>query len=208
MQEEEQPPLSAGPLRSASSASPPVHARQQRQQRLQSLLIRMRLHILKTLLLLCFILLVTHLTVQDYYVDGLSMEPTLHTQEYILVNKAAYLFTAPARGDIIVFHYPKDPTQTYLKRIIAIPGDQISIIGRRVIVNGTLLQERYIAPADNYNLYPPIHNDKLGSGQYFVMGDDRVNSSDSRAWGPVPRQNIIGEAQLVYWPFNDIRAPE
>ncbi|GCE18365.1 signal peptidase I [Dictyobacter kobayashii] len=158
--------------------------------------------ILETITLVLLMLLVIRITLQNFHIDGHSMEPTLHDQEYILVNKAAYLLQEPERGDIIVFRYPRDPQEDYIKRIIATPGDSISIQKDKVVVDGTTLQERYINKDDPYNPYPAINQRVIGPDEYFVMGDNRGNSSDSRAWGLVPRQNIIGKAVVVYWPFN------
>jgi signal peptidase I len=145
-------------------------------------------------------LLVLHVSLQSFRIDGDSMEPTLQNQEFVLINKVAYLFQPPARGDIIVFQYPLAPQQNYIKRIIAIPGDIISVINETVIVNGVTLHENYINKADALNPYPPIIRYIVGPNEYFVMGDNRGDSSDSRDWGFVPRQNIIGKAEVVYWP--------
>jgi len=152
-----------------------------------------------TLTLLMF--LVLRFAVQNFRIDGPSMEPTLHNQEYILVDKAAYFFHAPERGDIIVFEYPLNPQVDYIKRIIAIPGDIISVVGQRVTVDGVTLNEPYINKSDPFNPFSPIVNRIVGPNEYFVMGDNRGNSSDSREWGFVPRQNIIGKADFIYWPF-------
>jgi signal peptidase I len=145
-------------------------------------------------------LLVLHVSVQTFRIDGDSMEPTLRDQEFVLINKAAYLFQPPARGDVIVFQYPLDPQQNYVKRIIAIPGDIISVVNQTVTINGVTLHEDYINKDDAVNPYPPIIRYIVGPNEYFVMGDNRGDSSDSRDWGFVPRQNIIGKAELIYWP--------
>jgi signal peptidase I len=145
-------------------------------------------------------LLVLHIAIQTFRIDGESMEPTLQDQEFVLINKAAYLFQPPARGDIIVFQYPLNPQQIYIKRIIAIPGDIISVTNETVTINGVTLHESYINKADALNPYPPIIQYIVGPNEYFVMGDNRGDSSDSRDWGFVPRQNIIGKAEFVYWP--------
>ncbi len=158
--------------------------------------------IIETITLTLLMFLVIRFAVQNFRVDGMSMEPTLHDQEYILVNKAAYVFHAPQRGDIIVFEYPHDPQVDYVKRIIAIPGDVISVVGEKVTVDGITLREPYVNPSDPFNPFPPIYNQVIPTNDYFVMGDNRGNSSDSRQWGFVPRQNIIGRATFVYWPFN------
>ena len=159
--------------------------------------------ILETIILTLLIFLVLRFAVQNYRVDGQSMEPSLHDQEYILVDKAAYLFHPPERGDVIVFQYPLDPQVDYIKRIIAIPGDTISIVGQRVTVDGVTLKEPYINKDDPFNPFRSFTNLVVRQGDYYVMGDNRGNSSDSREWGFVPRQNIIGKAALTYWPFGE-----
>jgi len=159
--------------------------------------------IVETIILTLLVFLVLRFAVQNYRVDGQSMEPSLHDQEYILVDKAAYLFHPPERGDIIVFEYPFDPQVDYIKRIIAIPGDTISVVGETVAVDGVNLNEPYINKDDLFNPFGPIKNLVVKSGEYFVMGDNRGNSPDSREWGFVPRQNIIGKAALTYWPFGE-----
>ena len=158
--------------------------------------------IIETITLTLLMFLIIRFAAQNFRVDGMSMEPTLHNQEYILVNKAAYVLHAPHRGDVIVFEYPLDPRVDYVKRIIAIPGDVISVVGEKVTVDGVTLREPYINPADLFNPFQPIYHRSVPSNSYFVMGDNRGNSSDSRQWGFVPRQNIIGQATFVYWPFD------
>ncbi|HST89067.1 MAG TPA: signal peptidase I, partial [Ktedonobacterales bacterium] len=143
------------------------------------------------------------LLVQNYRVDGPSMTPTLINQEYILVDKAQYIFQRPQRGDIIVFAFPKDTSQDFVKRIIGLPGDTVRVDANgQVTVDGVAINEPYVN--DLTNPYPP-NTWVLKSDQYFVLGDNRGDSSDSRDWGPVPRNDIIGKAALVYWPFNDLR---
>jgi len=131
-------------------------------------------------------------------VDGTSMLPGLKNNQYVLVNKLAYLFHVPERGDVIVFHWPVDTNKDLIKRVIGVPGDVIVIDRTTVRVNGVLLNEPYISapanPAGNTWVVPP--ND------YFVMGDNRQVSDDSRDWGFVPKSYIIGKAVFVYWPLN------
>ena len=159
--------------------------------------------ILEILTLTLLMFLILRFAVQNFRIDGPSMEPSLHNSEYILVDKAAYLFHEPERGDVIVFAYPLDPQLDYVKRVIAIPGDIISVAGTRVTVDGTTLNEPYVNKNDPGNPFPPIYNRVVGPNEYFVMGDNRGDSSDSRQWGFVPRQNIIGKAAFVYWPFSE-----
>jgi signal peptidase I len=128
-------------------------------------------------------------------VDGASMEPTLQSGEFVIVNKLAYFFGDPEVGDIIVFHFPRDPDQEYIKRIIGLPGDRVEIKNGEVYVNDLLLEEDYIAASPVYNSTWEVPADSL-----FVLGDNRNNSSDSHNWGPVPLDFVIGKATFVYWP--------
>ncbi len=128
-------------------------------------------------------------------VDGFSMEPTLRNGEFVIVNKLAYKLGSPAVGDVIVFHYPRDPSQEYIKRVIGLPGDQVKVSGGQVFVNDKLLEEPYIASPPRYN-----SQWEVPAGGLFVLGDNRNNSSDSHNWGAVPLENIIGKALFVYWP--------
>jgi len=155
-----------------------------------------------SIILILVVLLITRFTVQNFHIQGQSMEPTLHDQEFILVDKVAYLLRPPARGDVIVFQFPRDPQEDLVKRIIAVPGDVISVINQAVIVNGVTLHEPYINKDDPYNPYPSFRNRIIEPDEYFVMGDNRGDSDDSRDWGLVPRQNIIGRVAAVYWPTN------
>jgi signal peptidase I len=131
------------------------------------------------------------------------MEPNLHNTQLILVDKWTYLFHPPERGDVIVFRAPPDPSQDYVKRVIGLPGDTITLKGTTVIVDGTTLNETYVAAQDQG--VPPgartISNLVVPADDFFVLGDNRAVSSDSRIWGFVPRQNIIGRAAFVYWPL-------
>lgn len=128
-------------------------------------------------------------------VDGASMEPTLQSGEFVIVNKLAYFFGEPNIGDIIVFHFPRDPDQEYIKRVIGLPGDRVEVRNGEVYVNDQILDEDYIAA-------PPVYNSTLDvpADSLFVLGDNRNNSSDSHNWGPVPLEYVIGKATLIYWP--------
>ena len=128
-------------------------------------------------------------------VDGHSMEPTLQSGEFVIVNKLAYKFGTPESGDVIVFHYPRDPNQEYIKRIIGLPGDEVKISNGTVYLNEQPIQEPYIAAPPNYQSEWDVPTNSL-----FVLGDNRNNSSDSHNWGPVPMEYVIGKALVVYWP--------
>ncbi len=143
------------------------------------------------------------------YIPSDSMVPTLHTGDRLVVEKISYLFHPPEFGDIIVFQpppelqrrgYPKD--QAFIKRIIGRPGEIIRIAGGKVYLNGKPLQEDYIAEPPNQP-FPPI---KVPQGEFFVMGDNRNDSNDSRYWGFLPQKNIIGRAVFRFWPFKHIGA--
>jgi len=159
--------------------------------------------VIETVVLTVLMFLVIRLAVQNFNIQGMSMEPTLHDQELILVDKWSYLFHAPTRGDIIVFVAPPQPSEDYIKRIVALPGDTITVRDTTVIVDGVTLHESYVDPKRQGNLYAykTISNMVVPPNDYFVMGDNRIGSYDSRAWGFVPRANIIGRAALVYWPL-------
>jgi signal peptidase I len=153
------------------------------------------------LLLITLAIALIRLPLQNFHIVGRSMEATFHDQEYVIVNKASYLFQPPARGDVIVFHYPLNPQEDYIKRIIAIPGDVISVINQTVIIDGVQLNETYVSKENQGNPYPSFNKRIVGPNEYFVMGDNRAGSSDSRQWGFVPRQEIVGLVVAVYWPF-------
>jgi len=159
--------------------------------------------IIETIVLTVLMFLIIRFAVQNFNIDGMSMEPNLHNKELILVDKWTYLFHPPDRGDVIVFVAPPDPTQDYIKRVIGLPGDVITIQNTTVIVDGVTLKETYIDPARQGNpyAYKVISNMVVPANDYFVLGDNRAGSSDSRDWGFVPRKNIIGRAAFVYWPL-------
>lgn len=154
--------------------------------------------IVETIALTVIIFLVIHFAIQSYRVQGVSMQPGLVSDEYVLVNKVAYLFHAPERGDVIVFHYPLDTSEDFIKRVIGLPGDTITVTGTTVNVDGTTLSEPYISQRAN----PTGQKWVVPPDSYFVMGDNRPVSDDSRIWGYVPNYDIVGKAVMVYWPFN------
>lgn len=184
---------------------------------------RVAWELIQTLVLAALIFLMVRGVAQNFRVEGPSMEPGLHNGQYLLVNKAVYfkldldtlskyipfidggdnpsrfLFHGPQRGDVIVFRYPRDPSRDFIKRIIAIPGDTVEIRDGIVTVNGVVLEEPYINDGANSDMSPKV----VPEGSYFVMGDNRPNSSDSRSWGFVPEENIIGKAMFSYWPLGE-----
>jgi len=137
-----------------------------------------------------------------FVVDGPSMQPNFATGQFVIVSRVNYLLTDPQRGDVVVFHYPGDPTQDYIKRVIGLPGDTVEIRDTFVYVNGKELNETYINEPCSVNT---CRNSSwtLGSDQFFMMGDNRNHSSDSRFFGPVERHFIVGKALIRYWPPQD-----
>jgi signal peptidase I len=142
---------------------------------------------------------------QPVKVEGTSMMPTLTDQERIFINKFTYRFGfgSVARGDTVVFWYPQDTSKSYIKRVIGVPGDRIRVEGGLVYVNGTPLHESYVPPENrDSNSWRDGEEQIVPDGKYFVLGDHRNQSSDSRMWGYVPRENIYGKAVFVYWPLD------
>lgn len=152
---------------------------------------------LETIILSLVLFLAINAVSERIRVESISMQPTLYPGDYVIVNKLAYRFKeTPDRGDVIVFRYPPNPEAIpYIKRIIGLPGDQIHIAEGKVSVNGQRVVEPYLVVSTNRG-----GDWTVPEGQIFVMGDNRNNSSDSRSWGFVPLENIIGRAELIYLP--------
>jgi signal peptidase I len=185
---------------------------------------RVTMELVQTLVLAALIFLMVRGVAQNFRVEGPSMEPGLHNGQYLLVNKAVYfklnldtfskyvpfinggdeseqfLFQSPKRGDVIVFRFPNDPSRDFIKRIIGVPGDVISMQEGVVFLNGVPLEEPYITHQSSNNL----RETEVPPHSYFVLGDNRANSSDSRNWGFVPEENIIGKAMFSYWPLSEL----
>lgn len=139
---------------------------------------------------------------QPVRVEGTSMMPELQDQERLFINKFQYHFEPIHRDDVVVFRYPGDPSKSYIKRVIGIPGDDVRIDGGQVYLNNKLLAEDYVPLRfRDERSYPDT---VLASHQYFVLGDHRLISSDSRDFGPVQRNLIYGKASFVYWPAGDM----
>ena len=159
-----------------------------------------------TLLITLALFIGLHFSAQAVPLDGPSMQPGLHTDERVLVNSLAYTFHGPERGDVIVFHPPSAPNERYIKRVIGLPGDTITLTPNGVIVNGVTLHETYITPAPpGESENPEPETIKLSESQYFVMGDNRTNSEDSRFFGPITQREIIGKAEYVVWPLTSLQ---
>ncbi len=139
---------------------------------------------------------------QPVKVEGTSMMPTLDDQERIFINKFVYRFHFDnvERGDTVVFWFPGDPTKSYIKRVIGMPGDRVEVVDGKVIVNGRALVENYVPP--EYRDQSTMSERVVPPSQYFVLGDHRSSSNDSPAWGMVPRRYIYGKAVFIYWPLD------
>ena len=139
---------------------------------------------------------------QPVRVEGTSMQPELRDQDRLFINKFAYRFENISRGDVVVFHYPRDPEKSYIKLVIALPGDTLRIDDGRVYVNGQRIEESYVPR--RYRDGRSMPEIVIPQGDYFVMGDHRSISSDSRDFGPVDRQLIYGKAAFIYWPADNM----
>jgi signal peptidase I len=147
------------------------------------------------------VLIITFLY-QPVRVEGTSMLPRLEDSDRLFINKFVYHFTAIERGDVVVFRYPRDPEKSYIKRVIALPGDHLRIEHGRVILNGNLIREPYV-PRE-YRDSRSMAEMTVPADSFFMMGDHRSISSDSRDFGPVDRDLIYGKAVFIYWPARDL----
>lgn len=134
---------------------------------------------------------------EPFYIPSGSMEPTLKEHDRIIVSKLNYRFQEPKRGDIVVFKYPKDPKRNFVKRLIAVGGETVAIKNSRLYINGQPVPEDYLPPGLRFADYGPK---EVPRGSYFMLGDNRNNSDDSRVWGLLPENLIVGKAIVLYWP--------
>jgi signal peptidase I len=160
--------------------------------------------------------------IKPYRIPSESMLDTLRPGDRVLVNRLVYHLREPERGEVVVFRYPKDPDVVFIKRLIGVPGDVVEVREGHVFVNGRRVKEPYVHRTDGlpdptvaqaaiagstlhdpWSLSEPY---KVPAGQYFVMGDNRTDSDDSRDWGTVPRSAIVGEGLATYWPFSRLHA--
>ena len=146
------------------------------------------------------VLIITFLY-QPVRVEGTSMLPRLEDRDRLFINKYVYHLSAIERGDVVVFHYPRDPEKSYIKRVIALPGDRLRIDHGVVYLNGSAQAEPYVP--EEYRDRRSMDETVVSAGTYFMMGDHRSISSDSREFGPVERSLIYGKAVFVYWPTRD-----
>jgi signal peptidase I len=157
---------------------------------------RFILDVLETIILSIVLFLGINSISARIRVESISMQPTLYAGDFVIVNKVAYKVGSPSRGDVIIFHYPPDPgREPYIKRVIGLPGDKITVTGGKVYINDVPVSEPYIKAPPSYEGTWRVPQDSL-----FVLGDNRNSSSDSHSWGMVPLANVIGKAEVVYWP--------
>ncbi len=156
---------------------------------------------------LAIILPIRYFLIQPFYVRGASMEPNFSDHEYLIIDELSYRFKDPERGEIVVFHYPNDPREYFIKRVIGLPGETVLVQEGKVYVQAVgaaqpeLLDERAYL---NGIATPGERRTTLGDGEYFVMGDNRSSSLDSRSFGAVPRKNVVGRVWLRGWPIDRI----
>ena len=143
------------------------------------------------------------LVAQPFIVEGQSMDSNFHDRQTIIVDNISYLLRQPERGEVVIFVAPPNPQDDYIKRVIALPGETITIDQSKVYINGKLLNEPYLTSATQIPKTDQYLQKKLGANEYFVMGDNRPFSSDSRDWGILPRTNIIGRAIVTILPLNN-----
>ncbi len=151
--------------------------------------------VVETIFLTVIIFLALNTTTGRFQVRGSSMEPTLHNGQYLIISKVTYWVHPPERGDVIVFHPPKSLEDDYIKRVVGLPGELVEIRHGTLFVDGVRLDESYIVNPGVYSGAWQLEED-----EYFVLGDNRRNSSDSHTWGVLPKENIVGKAWLAYCP--------
>lgn len=154
------------------------------------------------LISLAIILPIRYFLIQPFYVEGASMEPNFYSKEYLIIDEISYRFHEPVRGEVVVLRNPQNPSQFYIKRIIGLPGERLQIVDGVVLINDVELQETYLS--DLYVSKTSMAEITLTDKQYFVMGDNRANSLDSRVLGPVTRDHFIGRVWVRGWPFTRI----
>ena len=169
---------------------------------------------LARIVIIAFVLMIgfRYFVAEPFIVSGSSMVPNFQNRQYLVINKLTYRFDEPQRGDVIVFKYPKDTSQYFIKRIVGLPGESVKIQNGKIYVfnndhpDGAPLEEPYLSNQDI--TFGKEEEVKLGSDEFYVVGDNRLASSDSRVWGILPRSNIVGTAWLRVFPLDTFGIPE
>ena len=167
--------------------------------------------LVETLLFVGLIFLIVQFAIKPYRIVGLTMQPQLHPDQLVVVNRTAFLFAGPSRGDVVVYNSPANTSQQLIGRVIALPGDRIAIGPNQVTLNGVTLNETYLDATSGANQSPVIIPEtKMGKDDYYVLNDNRLavdqatnKVQDSRTLGVVPRNNIVGKAVIVFWPLKN-----
>lgn len=153
-------------------------------------------------------LLIQQFVVKPFYIPSESMENTLVKGDRVLVNRFIYRFTDPKPGDVVVFHPPSSPKEDYIKRVVAVAGDSVAVREGKLYVNGVAKKEPYLKQQFVEGTYPPAESglveEKIPPGKFWAMGDNRNQSGDSRVFGPVETNKILGRAFMIYWPLTKI----
>lgn len=144
------------------------------------------------------ITLIYKFVAQPFIVKGASMEPTFENNDFLLVDEFIYRFRVPERGEVIVFRNPRNEAEFYIKRIVGLPGEEVIIREGAVFIDGKMLDEQYVP--ESMRTMPGDYRFVLTDNEYFVMGDNRLESSDSRSWGPLDKREIIGIVRIRFWP--------
>jgi signal peptidase I len=185
-----------------------VYFEQDNQSRLKKVLLYI-LEIIKIVIIsLAIIIPVRYFLIQPFYVKGASMEPNFYDHEYLIIDEISYRFNEPKRGDIIVFKYPRDTSQYFIKRVIGLPNEKIEVSDGKITVynegnpSGVVINEIYLEEGLKTSGNETV---TLGPDEYFVLGDNRPSSYDSRSFGPISRKLIIGRTWIRGWPFDKIK---
>lgn len=180
--------------------TPEYYNHQQKKERKKKPLYR---EILESIIIAVILaLIIRTFAFEPFYIPSGSMEPTLQINDEILVNKFGYHIWELQRGDIVVFKYPEDPSIDYVKRLVGLPGEKVELKDSKLYVNNQEVAENYLPEGLKFNDFGPI---EVPKGQFLMLGDNRNNSEDSRYWGCLPEENIVGKAMFIFWPFDHIK---
>lgn len=178
-------------------ATPETPSRRSKRQKKEKSSLREMAEVVVVAFALAF--LIKTFVVGNFWIPSESMVPTIEINDKVIVTNFSYWFAEPQRGDVIVFRYPLDPKKDYIKRCIGLPGETVEFRDSQLYIDGQLVDEPYLPEGLEFEDYGPV---QVPEGQYFMCGDNRNYSSDSRVWGFLERKLIIGKAQVIYWPVD------